>query len=261
MTTDAAPITGRHPPAAIRRVATDRPWVWLAAGWRDLLATRQIGLAYGGALCLAGWVLALLLFEAGALWAVLPATAGFFLLAPLLAAGLYETSRLREAGQAPTLADAATAFRRNGAQLAFMGVVLLVLHLFWVRVAGLLFMLFFGVGGLPTVERLPMAMLQSDQLLPFLVIGTGFGFLLAAGAFLISALSIPMLIEREVSALEAVALSIQGVIENWRPMALWAGLIVVFTGLALVPFFLGLVVVLPLLGHATWHAYRDILGR
>jgi uncharacterized membrane protein len=259
-TPDVAPLPIR-PPARIRQVATDRPWVWLAAGWRDFMANPAIGLAYGGAFCLAGWLLALLLAEAGALWAVLPATAGFFLVGPLAAAGLYEASRLREAGQVPILADAVLALRRNGTQLAFMGVVLLILHLFWVRTAGLLFMLFFGVGGLPTLDRLPMALLASDNLLPFLVIGTGFGFLLAAGSFAISAVSIPMLVDREVSALEAVTVSIQAVLENWRPMALWAGLIVVFTGLALVPFFLGLVVVLPLIGHATWHAYRDIVAR
>jgi uncharacterized membrane protein len=261
MTTDAAPNLGAPHPGRVRHVATDRPWVWLTAGWRDLLATRTIGVAYGGALCIAGWVLLLLLFEAGALWAVLPATAGFFLLAPLLAAGLYEASRLREAGQQPTLADALLAFRRNGTQLAFMGVVLLVLHLFWVRVAGLLFMLFFGTQGLPTMDRLPLVMLQSGDLLPLLVIGTGFGFVLAAASFMISAVSIPMVVERDISALEAVTVSIQAVLENWRAMLLWAGLIVVLTGLALIPFFLGLLVVLPLIGHATWHAYRDLVAR
>ncbi|MBV1797058.1 DUF2189 domain-containing protein [Siccirubricoccus sp. G192] len=254
-----APLAAR-PASRIRQVATDRPWVWLAAGWRDLLANPAIGLAYGGALCVAGWVLALLLFEAGALWAVLPATAGFFLVGPLVAAGLYEVSRLREQGRRASLADAMLAYRRNGGQLAVLGMVLLVLHLFWVRIAGLLFMLFFGTEGLPALESLPMAMLRSDQLLPFLVIGTGFGFLLAAGSFAISAVSIPMLIERDIGALEAVTVSIQAVLENWRPMLLWAALIVVFTGLALVPFFLGLLVVLPLIGHATWHAYRDLVA-
>ena len=95
MTTDTIPMT--DPPAArIRPVATDRPWIWLTAGWRDMVATKPIALAYGGAVCLAGWVVSLLLFEAGTLWAILPATSGFFLVGPLVAAGLYEASRLRE---------------------------------------------------------------------------------------------------------------------------------------------------------------------
>lgn len=246
-------------PARVRRVATDRPWLWLTAGWRDLMAHKAIGLAYGGVLVLFGWVLALLLFETGAAWAILPATAGFFMLAPLLAAGLYEVSRRRERGEPVTLAHAMAGFRRNGTQLSLIGAVLLLIHLVWVRIAGLLFALFFGLNFAPTLADLPLAMLRSDQLLPFLVVGTGFGFALAAATFAVSAVSIPMLIDRDVSFLEAVTVSIQAVIENPRPMALWAGLIVVFTGLALAPFFLGLVLAMPLIGHATWHAYRDLV--
>lgn len=260
MTTETLPMADR-PPSRVRSVATDRPWMWLTAGWQDMLASKPIALAYGGAVCLAGWVLSLLLFEAGTIWAILPATSGFFLLGPLVAAGLYEASRLRAEGKSPTLADMIGPFRRNGSQIAFIGVALLVVHLFWVRIAGLLFMLFFGLQPVGGLEELPFRLLKSDQFLPFLVIGTGFGFVLAAASFAISAVSIPMLVDRDISALEAITVSIQAVIENWRPMLLWAGLIVVFTGLALVPFYLGLVLVFPLIGHATWHAYKDLVVR
>lgn len=260
MTTETMPQADQ-PTSRVRQVATDRPWVWLTAGWRDMLATKPVALAYGGAVCLAGWVVSLLLFELGTLWAILPATSGFFLIGPLVAAGLYEASRLREQGRQPTLADLLAPFRRNGSQIAFIGLALLIIHLFWVRIAGLIFMLFFGLGGIPNLEQLPYAMLKSGQLLPFLVIGTGFGCVLAAASFAVSAVSIPMLVDRDISALEAITVSIQAVIENWRPMLLWAGLIVLFTGLALVPFYLGLVLVFPLVGHATWHAYRDVVAR
>jgi uncharacterized membrane protein len=150
-------------------------------------------------------------------------------------------------------------FRRHGEQLALLGALLLLVHLFWVRVAGLLFALFFGLGAIPALEELPLMLLRSPSLLPVLVVGTGFGALLAAGSFAIGAVSLPMLVDRDVSFLEAVTVSIAAVLENWRPMALWAGLIVLFIGLALVPFFLGLVVALPVIGHATWHAYRDLV--
>ncbi|MBL6457524.1 DUF2189 domain-containing protein [Belnapia sp. T6] len=245
----------------VRRVTADRPWVWLTLGWRDMMSNRAISLGIGGALTLFGWALSLLLFESGAQWAILPATAGFFILAPLLAVPLYEISRRAELGQPTTLADAVQPFRRPGGQIAMMGLVLLLIHLFWVRVAGLLFALFFGGVALPSLARLPLAMLQSEMLLPFLIIGTGFGFVLAAVTFAIGAVSLPMLVDRDVSWLEAVTISIEAVLENRQAMALWAGLIVLFTGLALVPFFLGLVVVLPLVGHATWHAYRDLVVR
>ncbi len=258
----AAPEAIVPRPSRVNRVATDRPWVWLTAGWQDLQAARPIALAYGGAVTLAGWLLVLLMFELGTPWAVLPATAGFFLIAPLLAAGLYEASRIRAQGGAPTLADALAGFRRNGGQLAFMGVALLLIHLVWVRVAGLLFALFFGLNFAPSLADLPFAMLRSPELIPFLVIGTGFGFLLASATFAVAAVSIPMLVDREdITAPEAITVSIQAVIENWRAMGLWAVLIVIFIGLALIPFFLGLVVVLPLIGHATWHAYRDLVRR
>ncbi len=249
-------------PSRVHQVATDRPWAWLAMGWRDFQAARPISLAYGAALTLFGWLLALLMFEVGTPWAILPATAGFFILAPLLAAGLYETSRRLEMGEKPTLADAMGGFRRNGMQLAMIGAMLLVIHLFWTRIAGLLFALFFGMNFSPSLAELPIAMLRSEHILPFLLIGTGFGFVLASAAFAACAVSIPMLVDRpEVSFLEAVTVSIQVVMENWRAMALWAGLIVIFTGLALVPFFLGLLVAMPLIGHATWHAYRELVLR
>jgi uncharacterized membrane protein len=104
-----------------------------------------------------------------------------------------------------------------------------------------------------------MAMLRSDMLLPFLIVGTGAGAVLAAAAFAISAVSIPMLVDRDITAMEAIVVSIRAVAANPGAMAFWAGLIVVFTAMAMVPFFLGLALVIPLVGHATWHAYRDLV--
>jgi uncharacterized membrane protein len=259
MTTETAEATAPAGRVQIQVVPNDRPWAWLEAGWRDLMATPHIGFFYGGAVVVAGWALVLLLIAAGALWAVLPAVAGFFLVGPVVAAGLYETSRRREKGEPVSLGVALHAFQRNAPQLALMGAVLLIINLFWVRMAGLLFAVFFGLGFSPTLEQLPGALLRSEQLLPFLIVGTGVGFVLASIAFAVSALSIPMLVDRDVSAIEAIVVSIKATLDNWRAMAFWAGLIVVFTAMALVPFFLGLALVLPLIGHATWHAYRDIV--
>jgi uncharacterized membrane protein len=247
------------PPPRFRLVPPDRPWAWITAGWQDLKAAPTIGFAYGAALTAAGWLLVLLMLSTGLTWAILPATAGFFLVAPLLAAGLYETSRRRERGEPVSFAAALRGFARNGTQVAMIGVALLLIHLFWIRVAALLFALFFGIGFSPPLEDLPMAMLRSPQLLPFLIVGTGAGAVLAAASFMISAVSIPMLVDRDISAVEAAVVSIQVVVANWKAMAFWAGLIVVLTGMAMVPFFLGLALVLPLIGHATWHAYRDLV--
>jgi uncharacterized membrane protein len=257
-TAEAAPPVPRPRPR-IHVVSNDRPWAWLEAGWRDLMASPHIGFFYGGAIVVASWALVLLLLAANANWAVLPAVAGFFLVGPVVAAGLYETSRRRELGEEVSLTHAFGAFRRNAPQLAMMGAVLLLINLFWVRMAGLLFAVFFGLGFSPSLEQLPAALMRSEQLLPFLIIGTGVGFVLACIAFAVSAVSIPMLVDRDISAIEAIVISIRATLDNWRAMAFWAGLIVVFTAMALVPFFLGLALVLPLIGHATWHAYRDLI--
>ncbi len=256
---DAAAPMAQPRSRTAQQVPPDRPWLWLAAGWQDLMAMPHIGFVYGGGVVAAGWLLSAVLLNAGITWAVLPATAGFFLVAPLIGAGLYEASRRRERGEAVSLALCLQGFRRNAPQLALMGVVLLLLHLFWIRAAGLLFAIFFGIGFSPAIEMLPMAMLRSGMLLPFLVVGTGLGFILAAVAFAISAVSIPMMIDRDISVIEAILVSIRVTTQNWQAMAFWAGLIVVFTAMALVPFFLGLALVLPLVGHATWHAYRDLV--
>jgi hypothetical protein len=166
----------------IRKVAPDRPWVWLNAGWRDLMANPRIGFFYGGALAAAGWLLILILLGVRSGWVILPASAGFFMVAPLLATGLYEASRLRAEGKPVTFKACLAGFTRNGQQLAFLGVLLVILHIFWVRVAALIFMLMFGINFTPSIENLPMAMLRSDMLLPFLIVGTGAGAILAAVA-------------------------------------------------------------------------------
>jgi len=163
------PIAPRR--LTIRKVAPDRPWIWLNAGWRDLMTNPRIGFFYGAALAAAGWLLILLLLWVRSAWVILPASAGFFMVAPLLATGLYEASRLRAAGNPVTFSACLRGFTRNGQQLAFLGVVLVILHLFWVRVAALIFMLMFGINFTPSIENLPMAMLRSDMLLPFLIIG------------------------------------------------------------------------------------------
>ena len=243
---------------APRQVAHDRPWAWLAAGWRDLWASPVAGLAHGLALAAGGWAIALLAQRAATLWAILPATAGFLLIAPLLAAGLYEISRRRALGL-PTDARAILGrLAQRGTQLGLLGGALLLLHLFWLRLATLVFALCLGTGFAPPIDGLPLALLRAPGLVPFLVLGTGGGLLIATLAFCTAAFAAPMLLDRDISAAEAIIASWQAVLRNPRPMALWAGLIVLFTGLALVPFFLGLAVALPLVGHATWHAYADV---
>ena len=255
--TEAIPVF-TTPSPRVRRVPVDRPWAWLAAGWRDLRAAGNVSLAYGGAVVAASAILLLGLLAAGHIALALPLAAGFLLVAPVLAAGLYETSRRVAAGQPPTLRAAAGAFRANASQIGLMGLVLLLIHLAWVRIAILLFTLFVGDSGADW-NRLVGDVLLSSRGLPLLVVGSVIGGILAVVTFVFSAVSIPMLLDRDVNVFTAIATSVAAVRANPWTMALWAAIIVACTAFGLATLTLGLAVVLPILGHASWHAYRDLV--
>jgi uncharacterized membrane protein len=249
----------RAPQPRIRRVAVDRPWTWLAAGWRDLWAVPATSLAYGAVPVLAGWLAISLLLWADLPYLVLPLSAGFFFVGPFIAVGLYEISRRLEAGLLVDSESTLLAWRRNPDQIALMGVLLLLLHLAWMRTAQLLFAIF-EFQTVPSWDRFMDLAWHSARSLPFLAVGVAFGALLAGVAFAIGAFSMPYLLDRRGSNLfEAIATSVAAVRFNIQPMVLWACLIVILVALAMVPGLLGLVVVLPVIAHASWHAYRDIV--
>ncbi len=246
-------------PLKIRKIELDQPWSWLARGWQDFRASPSVGLAYGILAVVSGYLLTIGFISFGMLYLVLPAAAGFLLLGPVLAVGLYEVSRRREQGASTSLTEALLAFRRNPIQIALVGVALLLLWFFWVRAAALLFLLYFGFEP-PSVENLIADTFLSPRGLPFLIIGTVVGAVFAFVAFAISAISIPLLLDQEeASVMEAIAASVRAVQINLAPMILWAVLIVVFIGFGIATLYLGLIVTLPVVGHATWHAYRDLV--
>ncbi len=247
------------PLGAVRLVPLDRPWTWLAAGWHDLARAPAISLCYGALIVAASWALAVSLYLLDWIYLLLPMAAGFMFVAPLLAVGLYDTSRRLEAGAPASLVTAVTACRRNGEQLALLALVLLLIHLAWVRIAQLLFALFFSTAS-PNWDTVLQVLLFSRPSLWFLAVGTAIGFALAVLVFAIGAISIPMLHDRPVSAFTAIETSITAVRRNWKPMALWAALIVIFTAAGIATLFVGLAITMPLIGHATWHAYRDLVA-
>ncbi len=245
----------------IRAVALDQAWTWLAAGWADLGLGLSASLAFGLAIVGLSYLLFLMLLVLGWFHLVLPLAAGFSFLAPLLGIAFYDISRRLESGQAVTIGAVALAWRPNIVQIGSLGVVLLLLHLAWVRFATLLFALFFHESSPPIGEPLALILFfLSPSSLAFLVTGTVIGAALAALAFAVSAVSVPMLLDRDVDAVTAILASLEAVRRNWKPMALWAALIAFFTAVGLATFCLGLIVTMPLIGHATWHAYRDLVA-
>lgn len=248
-----------EPRPQIRRVPVDRPWVWLAAGWRDIVAAPGPSLAYGLIPVVAGWLAILLMLWLDLPYLMLPLSAGFFFVGPFIAVGLYEISRRLELNHVVDGETTLLAWRRNPEQIALMGVLLLLFHLAWMRAAQLLFAIF-EWRTVPSWDRFMDLVWTSSKSLPFLALGVGIGAVLAAAVFAIGAFSIPYLLDRRTSNMfEAIATSVAAVRLNLRPMLLWALLIVFLVALGMVPGLLGLVVTLPLVAHATWHAYRDIV--
>ena len=236
-------------------VPLERPWQWLAQGWADFTRAPEIGLFYGFGLVSASWALVLLLAVAGEIHLLLPFTGGFFIVAPLLVAGLYDASRRLELGQRPRLSAALMAWRAPR-QLALMGAILLLIHLAWIRVALLLYPLFFYGRGHSAETFLP-ELLGTSAGLALLVVGGLIGLLFALSAFCVTAVSIPMLVDQEVSIIDAVIASVGVVRSNPKAMLLWGLLIVLFTVIGMITLFIGLLVIAPVIAHATWHAYRD----
>lgn len=252
--------TLRHaaPGRPVQVVNVEAPWRWLRLGWRDLLRARSISLAFGILIALASALLISVLWFVDFLPYALPLAAGFMFVAPALAICFYDISRRLEADAPVRFMEVALAWIPNAGQIAFMGLAMMLFQLAWIRFALLLFALFFGPDP-ASWDRFVQALLFSTDGLPFLIIGTLSGGALAIVAFALSVTAFPMLLDRDVGVPTAIATSVRAAIVNWRVMTGWAALIVMFTAAGIVTGCIGLIVTMPLIGHASWHAYRDLV--
>jgi uncharacterized membrane protein len=242
-------------PLPVRRIDIARPLAWLAAGWGDFVRSPLAGLVHGGFVALGGWVVVLASFRHG--WVAPGAFSGFVILGPILATGLYEISRLQARGQAAGLRDAVTAWRRGTVSLVWLGLLLAALGTMWVLVSALLFSLFAPAPLRGPLEFLRYAFVEQGELLFALwaILG-GMG---VAVVFAVTAVSPPLLLGRRVGFVQALLTSARAVGENPVPMTLWAIVILVATSASIVTGMLGFFVTVPVLGHASWHAYRDLV--
>lgn len=243
----------------IRIVELDRPWSWLAAGWRDFMRAPVVSMAYGGTFVLAGYLLTYLLYATDLLPLLLPLTAGFMLIGPVAAVGLYDVSRRLEQGSPVTLGTVIGSFFSHIGTVSTMGLILMLFLLAWIRIAMLIFAVFFGDRPAQLDDFIGTVFLAPESL-PFVVTGTAIGAILAGVVFAISVIALPMLLDRDVGVSAAVATSVTAVNRNRPAMLLWAALIAIFSAAGIATFYLGLVVCLPLIGYASWHAYRDLIA-
>ncbi len=256
----------RPPAPLVRTVDAARPLHWLAQGWRDIGRSGiWLSLAHGLAPALFG--LLLLAVARHQFWWLAGAFSGFLVVAPILAVGLYCMSRNLERGGRPGVAliwQTWLSWRRHGRspdgkdwRLVQFGLLLGLAGTGWVLTSAALITLLSPAPILQPLDFLRHVVLARDNWL--FELWLALGGLMAAPIFASSAVAIPLLLDRRIGVLQAVITSWEAVLANPVPMAMWAALIMALTGLGLLTAMVGLVVVIPVLGHGTWHAYRDLV--
>jgi uncharacterized membrane protein len=240
----------------VRPVSFEEVALSLRDGLRDFQKAPLYGLFFGCCYAAFGWLLLYLMF--GLDWGsyVYPMVTGFALVAPFAAAGLYEVSRLLERNEPLSWgAVLGCVFGRGGRAVGVMAIVTTFSYIIWLDIAAALYVMFFGMKPLGFTGILD-AIVTTPKGFLFFVVGNAVGAALALFVFSIMVVSLPTVFDRQVDFVTAMITSVKAVIASPGPMLLWCVIIGVLLGLSLLSMFLGLVVVLPVLGHATWHIYK-----
>jgi uncharacterized membrane protein len=242
---------GRHLPASAA-------FGWLRTGWNDLVTSPKPSLVYGVAVFVVSLAIVWGMFALGLDYILFPALAGFMVVGPVLAVGLYEKSRRVARGEPVSLRHMIFVEARSGAQILFIGVILCLLMLLWMRAAVIIYALFFGLRPFPGLDHIAALLFTSPVGWAMLIVGSLVGGLFAAFSFAISAFSIPMLLNERLDAFTAMGTSMAMVWNNLPVMLTWGVVVLVLFLASLALGMAGLIVVFPLLGHATWHAYNAV---
>lgn len=242
-------------PLPVRRVPPRRLLHWLRQGWADLWRAPLASLLHGVAVALGGWLTVLLAREAW--WLAPGAFTGFVLVGPIFCTGLYELSRLHARGVPAGMPEVAHAWARESRPLVRLGLLLLALGSLWVAASALLFTLFVDQPLRTPQQFVRYALVDQGDVL--FMLWTFVGGLGAAVVFALTAVSPPLLLGRVVGFRRALLTSARAVGENPLTMGLWSGVILTAIVLSLATGMLGFVLSVPLIGHATWHAYRDLV--
>jgi uncharacterized membrane protein len=244
--------------AEVNKIPLDAPLRWLARGSRDMIYALVPSLIYGAAIALASFAIWRALINSDLAFWALSLSCGFVFVAPMLAMGLYEAGRRISNGEQPTLAHMIMVRGALRADVFYLGLALLLIYLLWGRIAQIVY-------GLSTyrlhtsVDEFIIFSTQTSEGLTMLVTGTIVGGIMAFFTFAITVVSAPMLLDQRANVFEAMFMSIRAVAENFIPMLLWAALITLALLACAATSWLGLIVIFPWLGLASWRAYLDIL--
>ena len=238
----------------IMRIPVYRPFTWLRDGWLDMRSAASLG--YGALIVGVGWTI--LVFCGTHPYFIAAAISGFLLVGPLMSAGLCEMSRRYSLGQSANFDDSLDGFKRNAPALFEFGVILAICAAVWFGISALLLGTVFHIGAPDISETLYRGFLDATnrpQVLAYIVVGG----VLATAVFAVSVVSIPLIIDRHASAGQAMRASVNAVLHNIPAMIVWSGLILVLTIIGYATLLFGLLYIAPLLGHATWHAYKAMI--
>jgi uncharacterized membrane protein len=240
----------------VLHVPVYRPLLWLLRGWRDMRRHWGASLGYGALIVAMGWTL--LVFGGIHPYFIAAAISGFLLVGPLMSAGFCEMSRRYSLGQSANFDESLEGFARNPRALFEFGMILAVCALVWFGISALMLGTVFHVAAPDMRETLYRGFLEStnrSQVLAYIAVGG----MLAGAVFAVSVVAIPLMIDRHASAAQAMRASVKAVFTNIPAMILWSALILVLTIIGYAPLLGGLLITAPLLGHATWHAYQDMI--
>ena len=234
--------------APCRKLDIKAPLNWLRLGIEDVKRAPKQSLSYGLAMVLLSYLVSIIALKFGNFYSLLILLSGFIFIGPVIAIGLYSISCQLQLGKRPRLGYCLREGQQHLGNTLLFAMVLLVVFLLWARAASMLHV-FFPVHSNPSLEELTM----------FLGIGSAVGAVFSALIFLASAFSLPMIMDRKVDMITAVITSINAVWQNKKPMLIWASIIAFLVVVGFATFFIGLMIILPLIGHATWHAYLQTI--
>jgi Predicted integral membrane protein len=242
------PIDTRPMVAPCRQVSVTAPFRWLKKGFADFKQMPMLSLMYGLVMMLISVVITYVAYQAHSIVLAIALTAGFFFIGPIIGIGLYSLSRQLSNNVQPQLFRCIRESRKNFSNAMVLSLIFLIVFLVWARAASMVHIFF------PS-----MSSLDIQGWIKFLSIGTAVGAVFSVVIFCMGAFSIPMIMDRNVDTVTAVITSINAVLNNKLPMLVWGILIVTLTLIGIATFYIGFIVLLPIIGHATWHAYKETI--
>lgn len=262
MTQETATMAPPRPTMAkdfARNLPVYTPFEWLKAGARDTFTSPASSLLYGFAVFLVSVAFIAALYQFGFSYLLFPVIAGFMILGPMIAIGLYGKSRLLASGAESVSAGEMLSIRaKSPRQLLFVGIILMLILTFWLRFAALIYAIFFGLETFDGIEETINSLFFTETGLMLLLVGTVVGGVMAAFSFSVSAFSIPMLMNEKKDTITAMALSVVIAWTNKSVVFVWGSIVLALFFVSVATAFVGLIVIFPILGHGTWHAYQTM---